>query len=221
MFAALSSAASKAASAVSTAASNMATAGIAVKNESSVPVLVIVSQLTPLYWTQEKLMPGDTWNAGNHLGMGKVWFTVSVSMFDKRNVPTVVGTAVNLLAITATFVAPVALPIFIGTAIVSGITAARGVSKTGVYSDGSTLFVRGSAEDSAYVLHFASDEERASNPYAGPPPPEAIAAVTSALQGIALPNAPAPAAEEGAAAPAPAAGEGAAPAPQAAEEGAK
>jgi hypothetical protein len=44
MFAALS----KAASAVSTAASNMVVAGIAVKNESSVPLLVIVSQLTPL-----------------------------------------------------------------------------------------------------------------------------------------------------------------------------
>ena len=55
-------------------------------------------------------MPGETWNVGNHLGMGKVWFTVSVSMWDERNVPTIVGTAVNLLAITATFVAPVALP---------------------------------------------------------------------------------------------------------------
>ena len=181
MFAALS----KAASAVSTAASNMAVAGIAVKNESSVPLLVIVSQLTPLYWTKEKLMPGETWNVGNHLGMGKVWFTVSVSMYDPRNVPTVVGTAVNLLAITATFVAPIAIPIFIGTAVVSGITAARGVSKTGVYSDGSTQFIRGNAQDGAYVLHFATDDERSGLPYAGPPPPEAIAAVDAALQGIA------------------------------------
>ena len=48
MFAALSKAASSAASAVSTAASNMVVAGIAVKNESSVPLRVIVSQLTPL-----------------------------------------------------------------------------------------------------------------------------------------------------------------------------
>ena len=68
MFAALS----KAASAVSTAASNALVAGIAVKNESSIPLLVIVSQLTPLYWTTQKLMPGETWNAGNHMGMGKV-----------------------------------------------------------------------------------------------------------------------------------------------------
>ena len=106
-----------------------------------------------------------------------------------RNVPTIVGTAVNLLAITATFVAPVALPIFIGTAVVSGITAARGVSKTGVYSDGSTQFIRGNAEDGAYVLHFATDEERSAEPYAGPPPPEAIAAVDAALQGIAASSA--------------------------------
>ena len=145
-------------------------------------------------------MPGETWNVGNHLGMGKVWFTVSVSMWDERNVPTIVGTAVNLLAITATFVAPVALPIFIGTAVVSGITAARGVSKTGVYSDGSTQFIRGVAEDVADVLHFATDEERSAEPYAGPPPPEAIAAVDAALQGIAASSAAAAAAASSASA---------------------
>ena len=145
-------------------------------------------------------MPGETWNVGNHLGMGKVWFTVSVSMWDERNVPTIVGTAVNLLAITATFVAPVALPIFIGTAVVSGITAARGVSKTGVYSDGSTQFIRGNAEDGAYVLHFATDEERSAAPYAGPPPPEAIAAVDAALQSIAASSAAAAAAASSASA---------------------
>ena len=145
-------------------------------------------------------MPGETWNVGNHLGMGKVWFTVSVSMWDERNVPTIVGTAVNLLAITATFVAPVALPIFIGTAVVSGITAARGVSKTGVYSDGSTQFIRGNAEEGAYVLHFATDEERSAEPYAGPPPPEAIAAVDAALQGIAASSAAAAAAASSASA---------------------
>ena len=145
-------------------------------------------------------MPGETWNVGNHLGMGKVWFTVSVSMWDERNVPTIVGTAVNLLAITATFVAPVALPIFIGTAVVSGITAARGVSKTGVYSDGSTQFIRGVAEDGAYVLHFATDEERSAEPYAGPPPPEAIAAVDAALQSIAASSAAAAAAASSASA---------------------
>ena len=106
-------------------------------------------------------------------------------MWDPRNVPTVVGTAVNLLAITATFVAPIALPIFIGTAVVSGIMASRGVTKPGVYSDGSTCFIRGAAVDTAYVLHFATEDERASLPYGGPPPPEATAAFNAALQGIA------------------------------------
>jgi len=100
-------------------------------------------------------------------------------------VPTVVGTAVNLLTITAVAVLPVALPVFIGTAVVSGIMSSKGVSKTGVYSDGSTLFVRGNADDGAYVLHFATDEERASKPYAGPPPAEAIAAVDEVMKGVA------------------------------------
>ena len=54
------------------AMSNLATAGIAVKNESSVPILVICSQLTPLHWSDVKVMPGETWNVGNKHGMGKV-----------------------------------------------------------------------------------------------------------------------------------------------------
>ena len=132
-------------------------------------------------------MPGETWNVGNHLGMGKVWFTVSVSMWDERNVPTIVGTAVNLLAITATFVAPVALPIFIGTAVVSGITAARGVSKTGVYSDGSTLVVRGKlfgfalGSGEEYSLYFASADEQRAHPYSGPPPPAELERIMEAF----------------------------------------
>ena len=71
------------------------------------------------------------------------------------------GTAFNLAIVTASAVLPVALPFFIGTAVVSGLSATKGVSQTGVYSDGSTLFVRGSALDGAYVLHFATDSERA------------------------------------------------------------
>jgi len=31
-------------------------------------------------------MPGETWNANNVEGMGKVWFTVSVSLWDQRTV---------------------------------------------------------------------------------------------------------------------------------------
>ena len=165
------------------AANVIGTAGIIVKNESSVPILVICSQLTPLYWA--KVMPGDTWNQDNWVKMGKVWFTLSISMYDARNEPTVAGTAVNLLAITATAVLPVALPIFIGAAVVSGITASRGVSKTGVYSDGTTHYVRGNAIENAYVLHFATEEERLGKPYTGPPPPEVVAATNAALQGVA------------------------------------
>jgi len=45
-------------------------AGLSVRNESEVPILVIASQLTPLHWG--KCLPGETWNAANEQKMGKV-----------------------------------------------------------------------------------------------------------------------------------------------------
>jgi len=44
--------------------------GIALKNESTVPLLVICSQLTPLHWG--RVEPGETFNVGNALNMGRV-----------------------------------------------------------------------------------------------------------------------------------------------------
>lgn len=70
------------------------TSGIAVKNETEVPLLVVCSQLTPLHWGKGEsderphtrsahgptiasrppptVLPGATWNEHNELGMGKV-----------------------------------------------------------------------------------------------------------------------------------------------------
>jgi hypothetical protein len=210
------------------AMSNLATAGIAVKNESNVPILVIISQLTPLYW--QKVMPGETFNEHNKLGMGKVWFTCSCSAFDPKNEPTKEGVASSIAAIAVG--TPLILPalavggaasvagagmlglgaLLTGTGWGLGIAAAGavvgvggtaaavggaagaaaiikqaksivGTKRDGVYSDGSTLFVRGRLDDAGvYTLFYADDSERLRAPYQGPPPPEAIAAYESIMR---------------------------------------
>ena len=48
--------------------------GISVRNDTKFPILVIASQLTPLYWG--RVDPGGTWNPSNEKNLGKVWFTI-------------------------------------------------------------------------------------------------------------------------------------------------
>eukprot|EP00038_Savillea_parva_P002867 m.118553 g.118553 ORF g.118553 m.118553 type:complete len:75 (-) comp10984_c0_seq3:95-319(-) len=48
-------------------------AGISVRNESDLPILVVCSQLSPLHWG--RCDPGETWNAKNQQRMGKVSVT--------------------------------------------------------------------------------------------------------------------------------------------------
>lgn len=115
--------------------------GIAIKNESAVPILVICSQLTPLHWG--KVEPGETWNVGNVLNMGRVWFTVSVSVYDERNVPTVSSVVASIVALSASVIFLAGSAVFIAAATASGIMSVRGVSMSGVYSDGKTLVTRG------------------------------------------------------------------------------
>ena len=81
--------------------------GIAVRNDSDVPLLVVLSQLTPLHWSSEPVLPGATWNANNHVGVGKVWFTVSVAQWNEANVPTKAGVAMRLGTIIAAQAIPV------------------------------------------------------------------------------------------------------------------
>ena len=47
-----------------------------------------------------------------------------------------------------------------------------GTKRGGVYSDDSTLFVRGKLNWLRYMLSYASESELREQPYAGPPPPE-------------------------------------------------
>ena len=134
--------------------------GISVKNESPIPVLVICSELTPLHWG--KIEPGETWNSQNVLHMGKVWFTVSVSVYDEKNVPTVGAVVASILALTARFVLISGSAVFIAAATAAGIYSVRGVSMTGVYSDGKTLVVRGAMlGDGAYALTLQNIDDAA------------------------------------------------------------
>jgi hypothetical protein len=61
-------------------------AGLSVLNESEVDVLVVLSsQVTPLYWTAEPLKPGEH----RDFDTGKVWFTVPVCAYNVSKVPTI------------------------------------------------------------------------------------------------------------------------------------
>lgn len=110
-------------------------------------------QLTPLHWG--RVDPGQVWNAGNSLNMGKVWFTVSASVYDEKNEPTKASVVARLAAITAAALLPVNF-VFAGVAVLMGVTSIQGVSKAGVYADGKTLTVRGRNNgNGSYLLEFA------------------------------------------------------------------
>lgn len=228
-----SAAVRSAADAAAAAASNALVAGIAVKNESELPILVICSQVTPLHWG--KIMPGETWNVHNVLGMSKVWFTVCVTPWDPKKEPTAAGVAASLAAV-AIAVPLVAAPLVLGGAASlamapimgimatdAGTTAAAsmgaavfgtlalggggaicggasvaaatikmaralvGIRRDGVYSDGSTLVVRGKlfgfalGSGEEYRLFFASADEQRAHPYSGPPSPAELERIMEAF----------------------------------------
>lgn len=83
---------------------------------------------------------------------------MSVSIYDPDMEPSAAGVAARLAAITAMALAPISALFFVGAAVISGITSVKGVSKTGVYADGSTLFVKGSREGNTYVLSLDNTE---------------------------------------------------------------
>ena len=74
---------------------------VCVANESEIPVVVVVSQAGPLYWTA--LQPGQSWTQKT----GKVWFTLEVYPFTGNNKPTKLGAAVSVLVPTGAALAAV------------------------------------------------------------------------------------------------------------------
>lgn len=153
------------------------TTGIKIRNDSQVDLMAVLSQLTPLHWNAEPIKPGET----THLTSGKVWFTVSVSAFDKRALPSEIGVAgrlsviVGATVISGVVLAPVTLAVVGG---VSGATSnaprrarktlpwqvgdaykLQGCRRGGQYADGRTLVVRGVEHpDGLYQLYIARIE---------------------------------------------------------------
>lgn len=85
--------------------------GLNVRNETDVPILFVLSQLTPLHWG--KIMPHDS----RHIDCGRVFFTVSTEIFDPKTEPTAAGVAARLATITAVSVFS---GVLLGVAVVGG-----------------------------------------------------------------------------------------------------
>ena len=157
------------------------TPAVQVKNDSEVPLLVVCSQLTPLHWG--RVEPGETFNPGNVLNMGRVWFTVSVSVYDERNVPTLTAVVASIVALSASIIFLAGPAYFVALAATLGIASVKGASLTGVYADGKTLLVRGArCADSVYALTLMNADGAApADPPAPPAAEEAGAAAAPAV----------------------------------------
>lgn len=138
--------------------------GMYVRNETEVPVLFVLSQLSPLHWT--RVDPGET----KHIECGRVWFTISTEPYNEETEPTGAEVALRLAAITATTVLTGGL---LGIAVVGGISAItsyHGVKEDGVFADGKTVVIGAyMVEDSNIgALRFTAFEPKLSGNPATP-----------------------------------------------------
>ncbi len=111
--------------------------GFNVRNESNIPILVILSQLSPLHWC--KVDPGES----KHMDCGRVFFTVSVEPWVEGKEPTKLEVAARLAVVIGATVLGGGFTGFAITGLISGMTSYRGIKKSGVYANGRTLVVRG------------------------------------------------------------------------------
>jgi hypothetical protein len=110
--------------------------GIHVRNETDVPLLFVLSQLSPLHWC--RVEPGET----QHVKCGRVWFTVSTEVYDESTEPTAAGVALRITAITAATVLTGGL---LGIAVVGGVSAVtsyKPCKAEGVFADGKTVVIK-------------------------------------------------------------------------------
>ncbi len=138
--------------------------GFYCRNESQVPILVVLSQLSPLHWL--KIEPGlflsfldciefiycFTGQTG-HLNCGRVFFTVSVEPWAPGKEPTKLEVAARLTVVITSTVLLGSVGL-LGSGLLSGVTSFRKVRKSGVYANGRTMVVRGSS-DRAGNIHLA------------------------------------------------------------------
>ncbi len=144
--------------------------GLSFANETEVPILVVLSQITPLHWA--RVDPGQT----VHLPSGRVWFTISAVLLDEHTViPTRVGVAARFAGMAAAAaVAPVLG--FYGAMISNSISVARRTSPTrsgvkpcqavGILANGRCIVVRSSPIEGGehqlrFVVPAAADGEEA------------------------------------------------------------
>jgi hypothetical protein len=127
--------------------------GLNVRNETIYPILVVLSQLSPLHWA--RVEPNET----KLISCGRVFFTVSAEIYNENTVPTMLGVGVRLTAITAA-------TIFGGTIIgvglvggVSGITSCKPAKVNGILADGKTVVIGGEkVGDEEYSICIRSIE---------------------------------------------------------------
>jgi hypothetical protein len=124
--------------------------GINVRNESEVPVLFVLSQLSPLHWV--KVEPGET----QHVKCGRVWFTISTDEYEEEEEPSKAGVAARIAAITTVTVLTGGLLGlgFVGT--VSALTSSKGTKMDGVFADGKTVVI--GKRDESNKLKFTALE---------------------------------------------------------------
>jgi hypothetical protein len=114
-----------------------------------VPVLFVLSQLSPLHWN--KINP----NESKHIDCGRVWFTASAQHYAAEDVPTLEGVALRIGAVTTACV--LGFPL-VGVGLIGGVSAVTsccGTKMDGLYADGRTIVVRGRVNaDGVYELYF-------------------------------------------------------------------
>ena len=69
--------------------------GLFIRNDTLFPILVVLSQLTPLHWLKVEA------NQTAHINCGRVFFTVSTAFFDEKSVPRQSLVALRIAVITA------------------------------------------------------------------------------------------------------------------------
>jgi hypothetical protein len=130
--------------------------GINVRNETDVPVLFVLSQLSPLHWT--RVDPHET----VHIDCGRVWFTISTEPYNAETEPTGAEVAMRIAAITATTVLTGGI---LGIGLVGGasaLTSYHGVKQDGIFADGKTVVIGAAMTEDSNIgtLRFIAFEPK-------------------------------------------------------------
>mmetsp|Transcript_7485 Transcript_7485/g.25321 ORF Transcript_7485/g.25321 Transcript_7485/m.25321 type:complete len:162 (-) Transcript_7485:55-540(-) len=127
---------------------------LSVTNRTEVPILVVLSQLTPLHWAV--IPPGDT----HEFSTGRVWYTVSADFhLPGARTPSTAEVAARCVGIAAGTIVFGGLGLIV-TGALSGITSTQGTKMDGVYANGRTLTVSAAADDSGRVYRLSLDVPR-------------------------------------------------------------